>query len=245
MTGYSLSYGRARMVASQNDVVWWGRNRAAGRKLVVLCHGYLGTSRVFADDPPSPNAAALTHALAAAGGFTMAAVDFGNSFGNATASGRVDSVRSWAATNLGTDATSVLLLGISMGNWTAWAYQRDYAGKVAGIVGIMPGSDLDDLRDNNRSGAAADVSAAWGVAAPPTPLPAGANPVGNGGLSAVPYLALYSTADAVVPSSTVTALASQVSGTATVISTSAAHGDGLLSSVPVGTVADWLSAHGA
>lgn len=242
MTGTASSWGLSRITSGANDVVYVPRVGIHGRRAVVMCHGYLGTSRVFLDDPPSPHSALFTH-LVAECGLTLIAVDVGNTWGSATASARIEQVRVFAG-SLGAATDKIVLLGISMGHLTAMAYRRDYPTRVAGVVGVMPACDLNDIRTNNRASSQESIDAAWNVTFP-APLPAGADPTANAAtLAGIPWAGFYSTGDTVVLPATVTTFASLMNGT-TEVSGNADHGDGIMPSVSVGDVVAALVANGA
>lgn len=242
MSGIASSFGLSRITSGANDVVHTPRTPINGRRVVIACHGYLGTARVFLDDPPSPNLGKFTRNLAALG-FLIVSVDVGNTWGNATASARIEQARSFAATK-GAASDKVVLLGVSMGHLTAMSYRRDFPTKVAGVVGIMPACDLNDLRNNNRASSQASIDTAWSVVSP-APLPASADPTSNVNvLQGIPWTAFYSTGDTVVLPATVTYF-SDLMGGSTVISGSADHGDAIIPAVSLTAVANALSSLGA
>jgi pimeloyl-ACP methyl ester carboxylesterase len=106
--------------------------------------------------------------------------DEGNGWGNDAAVADIDTARVFLGT-LGCATDKVLLVGASMGVVDALNYARAHPDRVAAIVGMIPGSDVNDLRDNNRAGTTqAAINTAWGLAGGSTsatvPLPARANP---------------------------------------------------------------------
>lgn len=250
MSGYAFTYGVGRVHAGENDLLYVPRTPVQGRRPVILAHGWEATGKVFGvDTANAPKQCALAAALAAQG-FLVAATDLGGTtssdvWGNATHSARINELHSYLVTNFGCAADKAVMVGVSMGNLGAFSYQRDYA-KVAGIVGIIPASDLDDMRNNNRLNTQASIDSAWGVGPPPAALPSGANPTTySSHYVGLPYQAYYSSADTVCIASTVTALAAAIGGTATQVSSSLDHGDAVVGLVPVATIASFISGLGA
>jgi pimeloyl-ACP methyl ester carboxylesterase len=243
MTAFTSSYGLGRVTASLNDLLFIPRGGAQGRRVVVLLHGYTATARVWIDDPGTPETAKLGRALARRGLLAVAATT-GDTWGNTTGQTRALAPHTYAVNNLGAASDKAVIVGLSMGHLSAWAVRRDNPSKVAAIAGITPACDLNDIRDNNRSGSRASIDAAWGVTHP-TALPAGADPSDNTAtLTGVPYKAYYSTGDDVCLPATVTAFATAVGGSTAVIG-SGLHNDALMAGIDVDDLAAFCRANGA
>lgn len=234
MTGYSRNLTTA-VHAGENAAIWIPKGPLSGKRPVILCHGWEQAASEFYLPSQAPAASALADSIAAAG-FPVIAGDFGGTltndpaFGNAMDSSRVEEARLYM-NSLGCKADKALFVGISMGNLTAWAHARDYAGKQTGIVSIIPASDLTAIYTNNRLNTQAQIGSAWGVAYPAA-LPANADPNLNyNNLPVLPYHCYYSAADTVVLPAEVTALATKLGGSAAQVSTSAPHGDTAVAAV--------------
>jgi pimeloyl-ACP methyl ester carboxylesterase len=243
MRAPALSYGLSRVVNGETDLLVTQRDGARGRCGVVLCHGANGTAGDWINAAGSAKAASTL----AAAGFTMVAADLGGvqTYGNDTAVAAVEAAR-LLLVSLGC-GPKVALLGGSMGNLTSFAYARAYPTRVAGIIGVMPASDINDLRDNDRLGSRSLIDTAWGVTYP-SALPTRAVPLDPANLAltaGIGYHAYYSTADTVVIPSTVTALAAATGGTAHVVSSSQDHSDTLMGLPDYAAIAAVLASWGA
>lgn len=104
-----------------------------------------------------------------------------------------DTTATWLIDTYGSVAGKRVAVGGSMGACSQVGYASRYPENVACVVGFIPALDLDWLRDNDFSGAAAVIEAAWGIG-PSDPLPTGANPVTVAPV--VPQMHLYSSDDA-------------------------------------------------
>lgn len=184
-------------------------------------------------------------------GFTLVAVDLGpaDEWGNATSVSRFGEAVTLLGT-LGCATDKVCAVANSMGFSDAVHYAIANPTKVARIVGITPGWDITDAYVNNTAGLQADIGTAWGVTYP-TPLPANADASANNNYApivtaGIPGSLYYSTADTVIPPSTVLDCSTKLGWPATVISTTEDHTNGdLRTHVPVSDVAAQLIASGA
>lgn len=210
------TYGLGRAVPSapaEGDVQMTSRlwARDGSKPPIVFNHGAGATARSsFANVNFTPGHIALAYGLAARTGCPLIAHDNGglpDKWANPLQVSRIGAVGDYARDpdELGA-AGKVIEVGVSMGGLGSFNYAKANPDEVAAIVGVIPLSDLDDTRDNNRWGFAASIEAAWGVG-PTDPLPAGANPMTDpGGLGQIPVLAYVAELDTIVIPATVRAL---------------------------------------
>lgn len=246
MIPFATSYANGRIVAGQDDVVFTPRGGPRGKRGVVLLHGQDTSLLVWSDPSGSPGQASIGTALASVGFVCVSIFDEGNGWGNDAAVADIDTARLYLGT-LGCATDKVLLVGASMGAVDALNYTRAHPDRVAALVGIIPGSDVDDIRDNNRAGTTrAAINTAWGLAAGSTsasvPLPARANPSADANAAAIASSGAvinlyYSTVDTVVIPATVVALAAKLGASATAIDSSTGHSDATVGKTPTDEVA--------
>lgn len=219
-----------------------------GRRGVVFCHGFGGSAQTGLNWATNPGVPRLLRALVRQGVAVVAADVGGDAFGNDLAMTRIDQARTYLAT-LGCATDKVLLVGDSMGNYATCRYAADNPTKVAAVLGVEPGVDLESVRTNNTLSARDSVNTAWGLAAGSTsttaPVPARGNLMARaakGDLKGLRYLAYYSTADVVVPPQSVATLVSGIGPTAErrAVPGNPPHGAALTSAVPHAEAAAWL-----
>lgn len=185
-----------------------------------MCHGFGADAFRFSSKYLQ---ARLAQSLAAAGLVVIAGDFAGDSFGNANATAGLEAARVLAGT-LGCANDKIMLFGNSMGHFTCCAYQRDYPGKTAAVVGLSPGTNLNSARDGDVLGSRSAIDAAWGVVYP-APLPAGADPsLNTGSHSGIPRRLYSATADPVGSYSDITSFATATGATVIPLS-GTEHGD--------------------
>lgn len=253
MIPFSASYSVGRIVAGQADVVLRPRSPRSGKRGVILLHGMDTSLLVWGDPALAPGQAGVGAALAGAGLVCVSIHAEGNGWANAATLADIDAARLYLG-SLGCPVDKVLLVGASMGAANALGYTAAHPDRVAAVVGIIPASDVNDLRDNNRAGTTrAAINTAWALPAGSTsatvPLPDAANPFADATAAAIassgaPIRLYYSTVDAVVIPATVTALAAKIgpTATATVIDTTTGHSDATVAKTPTSAVAQALYA---
>lgn len=238
MTGY-------KSVHSAGLVAFAPKKPVPGKYPVMLLHGWTGNARSYLS-AASPNSAAWSEDMAQAG-FSMMAGSLGDGFGAPSETTDIEVFRTWAGTNMPwCDNSKLVLVGLSMGNYNAWGYRRDRPANVAGILGLMPGSDLMNLRSvpERLAGVNASVDAAWGVTYPAA-LPAGADFIANAAtLRGIPYRAYYSTADVVVLPAEVETFRAAMQGESFAAG-AGAHGDAIMADVPLAGCIAFLKSCGA
>jgi dienelactone hydrolase len=249
--GFSKSYSVGRVVSGQEDVIYRPRNGARGKRGVVLLHGHNQTVQHFLA-PALAGQFKLAEAIAAAGLVCVALHTEGNGWGSDQVIADIESARTYMGT-LGCATDKVLLVGISMGGGCMFNYARANPTKVAALVGCIPACDFDDLRDNDRGAAGVRdaINTAFGLAAGSTSatvaLPSRANPMSDANAaliagSGAKIKLYYSTVDAVVIPATVTALATKLGVTPTVVDTTNGHSDNTLAAMPRNEVVQTLFA---
>lgn len=249
MVPFATSYGKSRIVSGQDDVIFTPRNGARGKRGVILLHGQLQAADAW-NASTTPGQSSLATAIAGAGLVCISIYADGPSWGNDATIADIEATRTYLGT-LGCATDKILLVGASMGALNALNYCRANPTRVAALIGVIPACDLDDIRDNNRASAQANVNTAWSLANGSTsatvPLPARANPTADAnaatiaGSGAVIKL-YYSTADTVIPPATVTTLATKLGVTPTVIDTTNGHTDTTIGLTPTSEVAQTLYA---
>jgi pimeloyl-ACP methyl ester carboxylesterase len=158
-----------------------------------------------------------------------------DSYGNTNQQARIGDVRTFAQGATGGAKTGkVVLVGVSMGWLMAVNYARNNPTNVAGMVGLIPASDLDDIRNNDRASLRSDIDLAEGVTYPAA-LPTGANPAtaSYSGITMPPSTVWYATDDTTVIPSTVTTLAGIIGSTTHSITNGGGHSNLTISAVPV------------
>lgn len=140
--------------------------------------------------------------------FTVIVTDLGgDQWANDTHISRIAAAKTYAA---GTWFSSgpITLVGSSMGAAGCWAYAKANPEQVRCIAGIIPVSDIEDMRANNRGGLAASINAAYGGAYSQATHGALHNPVTIAPTltTDIPVKLWYSNADVTVVPSTVLAI---------------------------------------
>lgn len=248
---FSTSYGNGRIVAGQDDVIFRPRNGPHGKRGVIFLHGQDTSLLVWGSPALAPGQASVGAVVASLGLAGVALYAEGNGWGNDATVADIETARTFLGT-LGCATDKVLLVGASMGCVDSFNYIRAHPDRVAGMVGLIPGSDVDDLRDNNRAGTCqANINTAWGLTPGSTsatvPLPARANPTANVNAAAIAgsgaHIKLYySSVDTVVLPATVTTLATKLGCTATVIDSTNGHSDATVGEAPMNEIAQTLYA---
>lgn len=240
----AVSYGFNRIISADIDVTFVPKYGAHGRRGIIVLPGQLQTPLDYVSDT-NPYQQTFFRDLVRVG--TAGAVidatvaGWGSDLTGHDAVGAIETTRTYLA-NLGCATDKIVLVGASAGVMDALNYTRTYPSQVAALIGIMPASDLDDFRDNNRASARANINTAWGMTVGSTSateaLPSRANPntttnaatIASSGAVIAFY---YSTGDTVVIPSTVESLATKLGITPTIISTSVDHSDALFGLVDV------------
>jgi hypothetical protein len=252
----ATSFGNGRAVAGQDDFHVIPDGGPRGRRAVVVCHGQLQATLAWLS-PGTPGQFGIVQTLAQAGFVVLGGYYDGPMWGNDTAVADLEAFRVWAGT-LGAHNDKLLLLGASMGHYDACMYAAAHPDRVAAIASIIPGIDIDDVRDNNKANARDYVNTAWGTPAGSTsatnPLPAAAKLLTPSKVAAVassgaPVKMYYSTADTVILPTSVTAYAdalnAQVNGlaTATIVSSTLDHSDAAMGAMPMTEVSRFFDQH--
>lgn len=249
----AVSYGFNRIISADTDVSFVPKFGPHGRRGIVVLPGQLQTPLDYVSDA-NPNQQTFFRELmrtGTAGAVIDATVaGWGSDLTGHDAVGAIETTRIYLS-NLGCATDKIVLVGASAGVTDALNYTRTYPSKVAALIGIMPAVDLDDIRDNNRGSARANINTAWGMTVGSTSateaLPSRANPntttnAASIASSGAPVGLYYSTADTIVIASTVTSFASKLGVTPTVISTSVDHSDALFGLVDMDEVVDLIAA---
>lgn len=245
-----------RVVATEQDVLWLPRDwrktaQATNPYGVVYVHGHGDSATSGMDISSKLGQFSLIKAMVDAG-YPVLAMDLGETgvtpggkdgWGNATVVARIATAFTYmTGVAVGAKTAKVFLVGVSMGNIGAMNYAKANPTKVAGLFGVIPACDMDDIYQNNRSNLRAPIGTAHGVTYP-TALPAGSNPAtSTGSLSSVPTRLSYSTADAIIIPATVTALASAIGATALIHSTSLAHSEASVAAADLPALVAWMAA---
>lgn len=259
----SVSYGRGRFIAGQNDTVWLPPRITRRRPILYLPPGVeLAWSGI--DGGTYPGANALLGSLCA-GGAVVVVLDwdigtpgfYGSSWGAPQIRTNIETVRQAivaVAGSLGADtslldAGTVVLAGGSQGACDCFGYAADQPTRAEAIGLWAPAIDLTGLYSGvytrfgtSDAGTAnqAAIAADWG-ATPPAALPASADPYDNAASVACPVLMAYSDGDATaLPAATTAMAAALPDGQAIRVSTTTPHADAQAGDAARGGLAAWL-----
>lgn len=182
------------VVASEAHCLIRPRKNWVGKRAVVYCHGAnrtakdgVGGSGVGYADIPRYLGEDLPVIYADLGGLYT--------WGNGTARGKLDAVRTWM-TSVGALTDQIILVGASMGAALACNWARVNPTLVKALALFIPAVDVEDIRANNRSGLQAGIETAWTDNTAWQAARATNNPVEYAAsLSAIPSRVWYSTDD--------------------------------------------------
>lgn len=237
MTAWS-SYGLSRAISGENDVIIRPKYPRSGATGVLYCHGAGG----MADQALATEFAAVLNDIASAG-HPVLACDLGGiaTWGNDTVLARINSAKTYLQSTLSAPSGPVLMVGASMGGLSCLVWAKNNPTDCAGVIGLVPVSDVTDIHTNNRQGLASSIDSAYAGGWSEAVYGAARNPVTfASSLSSVPMLLFSGTTDTVVLPSTVTALAAG-SG-ATHISVEGGHGGWI---APLDPIRTFVAAHTA
>jgi pimeloyl-ACP methyl ester carboxylesterase len=240
----SRSYGRARFLAGQDDVLWIP---AVITRPYPIFYMPSGNSLALAGATPlEPGVNALLAACAAAGAvvvvcdWDMGSPNYGASWGAPPITARMEEVRTelpGVLAALGADVSrldnsKIVLSGGSQGACDCSKYARDFPERTQAIGTWAAAIDLDGFYANaprwgggNGGVSTPVIGACWNVV-PPAPLPAEADPYNNAGDVECPWLLAYSDGDTVcTPAAHLAMAAALPNGTAVKVSDTAPHTD--------------------
>lgn len=212
-----------------------GEPRPAGKYGCILLHGSGATNYMFSEAARWASSE-LAAELALAGIPCLSIQMGGNTYANDVAMDAIDDAITYLAAATGVPSTKVCLLGISMGGGTAVRYAEVNPAKVAAVVGLIPFANPQYVYENNIGGLQGAIGAAWGVTYP-TPLPAGADLIGNASAidaANIPVKFWYDDVDTLIRPIDVTNLAAACGGTATAVEVDPAdlgHTEGTIKAV--------------
>lgn len=169
--GAVVSHGRDLVAAGEEHVIVLPRGYRPGvdppRRLVLVCHGanQRAVTAVSGVDEMRPLARHMADA-----GLIGLAIDCNappaasglQNWGNAASVTRTQAAVDFAVASLGARADGILALTTSMGAFTLLNWARTRLGLLRGAALLIPGLDLQDIRDNNRSGAQGFIDTAYG-----------------------------------------------------------------------------------
>jgi acetyl esterase/lipase len=242
------SHGLGRCSPGEADVVllpkaFRGDGTVPG---VIYCHG-AGSDALSASDPVG-HAGEWNLVRSLAERYPVVVADLGGplTFANPTAMARIEDARRYLQGTWGARPGPVIMVGTSMGGLCSLNYAAAHRDRVAGVVGILPLSDLTELYTGHGGAFTPSVAAAWGVSATPplSTLPVGADPTRKPApLRGLRYQAWYAGSDTIVLPSTVTRLVSLMGAPATATNLGASHGhdEAAIGAVPVGQVLSFLA----
>jgi hypothetical protein len=249
MTGtYSVTCKSGRAEVGQFDAMFKPRKVTPSRFPLLAFHG-ANSSWFQWMDSTWPN---LHRFLveAAKGGIPSVAAQAGgtSTYANDTAMTGVNSDLTAIGTAMGCSTSKAHLIGASMGGAVATRWAINNPTKVATMTLLIPMTSILNTYELNTGGLRAAIGTAWGVTYP-TPLPAGANLLGNAGvLAGIPTRMYYAPDDTLINPTDVLALKDAIgpSATATASSGGGHTNAGML---PVGFDFDawvaWLLANGS
>lgn len=216
MNGRVTSRGAGEYHAGEGHIALLSRlhkpNTARG---VIYCHSY-GGDHAQAVDGIETEAVLSTLAVA---GHPVLSCDMGgpSTWGNDTAQSRLSEARAFLISRYGVTDTSVHLVAVSMGALVALNWARANASLVASVSLCVPVVDLADVHDNDRSGLAAPIEAAYGGGAGYSAAVDAHNPAANvGGYAGMPIRAWTSETDTIALAAKAESFASAVASRASV-----------------------------
>lgn len=216
--------------------------RDGGTVGVIYLHGATQTELQMIDGT-LVGIRTICFAIAAAGWPVLGIYAAGDTWGNDTAKARILEGITFLQ-GLGARPGPVALLGASMGGCNAVSFTGTNPSAVCCAVGLVPVSDLEDMRANNRGGLAGSVDAAYGGAYNNATHGLDHNPTvlaANGDLDTVPYACWYgATDDIVIPSTVTGAVANMALGTATSV---VGDHNTSLANIPPADVVSFLREH--
>lgn len=208
------SRGVGQYVASEAHTFAFGRLYKADvtRRPLIFFTGGPGDDRDFLTAAAS--AKQLAPALADLG-IPIASAAFGGAaqWGNDTAQTRIGQLWAYAKAQLGTKTDKFVGIGISKGATALLNYARNNPGNLAALLLVVPATGVSDIHDNNRSGLAAEIEAAYGGAAGWAAAAAAHDPSLNTAAhraQGIPMKLFYGGADTTVVPATVASFASAV-----------------------------------
>lgn len=211
---------------------------------VLFMHGATGNETQMVDNTNFPGLRSILAAVAMAGYPVLGVYAGGDTWGNATAQARMDDAKTYLQGTVGAKSGTVAIIGGSMGGLAAQNWAKANPASTACIVGLVPVSDLNDIKTANRGGLAASVNAAYGGTYVEATHGATYNPhtYAATGLAGIPYKAWYGASDAIVIPSTVTDVCTAAGASATAVSVVGGH-DTALDNIPTADVVSFIGAH--
>ena len=209
------SRGVGQYVASEAHTLAYGRlyKPDASRRPVIYFTG-LSSDRNFIEGTAS--ASHVPPRLARLG-VPFISAEFGGTglWGNATTQTRIGEAWAYVKAALGTRTDKFIGVGVSKGATAVLNYARANPSDVAALVLIVPAVDVSDIYDNNRSGNAAQIDAAYGGdwAGSKATFDPALNTATHAS-QAIPMKLFYGGADTTCTPATITAFATAVGGTA-------------------------------
>lgn len=159
------SYGTGRARAGDKDLLLGPVSYSGDLTGVVFCHAQSHTAdTMISPNNGRPQAWKLIRAISAVLPVIVSDQgldNFANDTGLAAVSGCVTYMQS-AASPVRAKSGKVLLVGVSMGFQLAAAWARANPTLVAGIAGILPAVDINDIYTRNWNNAVAIINAAYG-----------------------------------------------------------------------------------
>ena len=212
MTTSWSSMGFGAVVAGEGEVTILPKYPTpTGTSMGVLyCHGAGGPARQALE----PAFAPVLNALASAG-HPVLSCDLGGlaTWGNDVVLARMGTAKAYLHATLGARPGKILLVGASMGGLSALVWAKNNPTLTAGVIGIVPVSDVTDMHTNNRQGLRASIDSAYPGGWSEAAHGATRNPVtvaAAGAYADVPMLLISAQSDTTVLPSTVALLTSRV-----------------------------------
>ena len=207
---------------------------------IMFCHGAGG----LADQALRPEFAKVLQPLSDLGHPIMSH-DLVSSatWGNDAGQSAMTTAKAYMHASMGAKAGKILLVGASMGGLSSFVWAKNNPTLVAGIIGIVPVSDVNDIYTNNRQGLATWIASAYAGGWSQATLGAARNPITfatAGALAGIPALLFSAASDATVIPSTVLALKNAIGASATHVSMTGDHDN---YTVPVATVQAFVAAN--
>jgi hypothetical protein len=239
MTGYAASYNSTRV--AEGSVLLLPTTPNVKKRAIIYAHGATAGATQVTDVTNQPTITRLMGLLAQQG-YVVFSSDFGGStsFGDDACATAFTNGWNFLKSSGLCAQDSVIVIGASMGFMSASRFAADNPTLVAGMVGLIPAMDIEDIRNRNVLGLRDPVNTAWGLTAGSSMLGTAGPPVPPRGVllgrlsavSAINTRLYYSLGDTAVPPAGVTTYASGRPNVSTVVTSQTAdHGEGALTPV--------------
>jgi pimeloyl-ACP methyl ester carboxylesterase len=210
---------------------------------VIFAHGHGGDALQARDGANAPGLNAIIEAIGENGNPVLSCDFAGNSWGNATASARMNDAYALLQGSMGAKAGKVIVIGYSMGHVVVANWAAANPTKVAGIVGLLPVCDMADIYA--QSNYVGSINTAYGGSYNNATLGGTNNPLvmaNAGKFATIPWKGYSIADDTIATYSKVQAMATAVgaNGSIVTLAGSGGHGNATLAKVDPASVVSFI-----